>query len=309
MNQYIFKCQNMPLWTDIYPKPINWVCYNNGYHGYLDTEYPSTIISYPPIAASTPSIIGAWDIDGNILQIDLDAYLIMRPLGNDSGYSTDALVNPGWQGSAQVYLENHSYYPSTLAPFDIEVRHIELIGGWTWRAEMHGPAAARDPSVYAIAWYLDEACTQYVGTTGAFTQQISEWQVDDLGNPITVWATTGWDGDLRVSPATWNVALLYASLQHGHATLQESDTSIRFLFWENEALGSWVDSGSTWLSLIGANTMQVSNTAPFSAGSIIKIQDTTMTVSSIFTPGSPGILVVDLALPQFAVGDIIYINQ
>jgi len=307
MNSALLRIIATPIWDETYPEPGNWLPQHEGYVLIPD----DSLLTYPPIAAANPVVIGRWDnATGEPVGIvDEMEYITLRPLGNSDGIATLPLLPPYGQGAAQPLMNNSKLYPDGYEPFDVEIRHSEKPGGWTWRAEMRGSYTERDPGVYAIAWYSDAECTQYIGTTGAFTQQASEWQVDGNGDPLTVWATNGWDGDLRPSSADWNLALLYASLQHGHATLSALQSGIRFLFWDSDqgSGGSWVDSGSTWVSLVGANTMQISDTSPFSIGSHIKIQETEMTVASIFTPGSPGIITVDLALPQFNVGDPIFI--
>jgi hypothetical protein len=55
---------------------------------------------------------------------------------------------------------------------------------------------------------------------------------------------------------------------------------------------TWQDSGATYVSLVGAGVIRVSNTAPFSPGLLIRISGLETTVNTIFTPGANGILTV-----------------
>jgi hypothetical protein len=66
--------------------------------------------------------------------------------------------------------------------------------------------------------------------------------------------------------------------------------------WEvyEEPGEDWVDSGETVVALVSANTIRVSDTAPFEAGQSIRIDGQHETaVSYIHTAGSPGVLVID----------------
>lgn len=56
---------------------------------------------------------------------------------------------------------------------------------------------------------------------------------------------------------------------------------------------AWVDSGETVVSLVGASTIQVSDTAPFAADQLIRIDGTDeATIDRIHQPGAPGIIVI-----------------
>jgi hypothetical protein len=56
----------------------------------------------------------------------------------------------------------------------------------------------------------------------------------------------------------------------------------------------WVDSGETVVSLVGANAIQVTDTAPFEAEQSIRIAGThETTVSYIHTAGAPGVLFIN----------------
>jgi len=274
------------------------------------------IVLYPPIADQLPVVIGGWEIDGTIAYtVDVDEYSVLRPLGNlQDGSATLHLLPPGWQGLDQPKLENGYFYPLAFGPFDVCARHKffdvplnPVATGWGFRVELIGTSTDRDPSARAIGVYSDPECTQFLWTTGGFIQGVSDWQIDINGDPITVWYTDSWDGDRPEQKKDWNVAMLLGAAQEGHQTLGVNDFMINYLFWDYNQVGTWVDSGSTWLALIGANTFQCSDTAPFNVGQSIKIQETVMTITSIFTAGAPGILVVDLALPQFTIGDPIFI--
>lgn len=301
MIRYIFKC-NTPVWTEEFPNPGNWVTPVDGYHCWLEADNPPSILDYPPVAAETVIVVGGWNTDGSIAYaVNLMEYETLRPLGNNQdGSATKPLLPPDWQGLSQAMLTATSFYPTTNEPFDVEIRHKTFtfakdgVDGEGWRAEMHGSYTTRDPGVHAIAWYSDPECTQYIGTTGAFVQSTSEWQVDESGNPLTVWATNASLGHLEITKVDWHLALLEASVQRGYQTLGVDDVSIRYLFWENvQGAASYVDSGATWQGLVGSNTFWVSDTSPFQVESAIKIQDVECSVTQIFTPGTPGILVAD----------------
>jgi len=73
------------------------------------------------------------------------------------------------------------------------------------------------------------------------------------------------------------------------------------VLWElvpDEPTGDWIDSGETVTSLLGAGVIGVTNTAPFPAGTAIRILATEATVTRVHQAGSPGVLVID---PHIAV--------
>lgn len=72
--------------------------------------------------------------------------------------------------------------------------------------------------------------------------------------------------------------------------------------------GEWTDSGVTVVALLGAGVIRVTDTAPFSADTQIRIDGNEATVTSIHTSGANGIIVI---APHIAVsgGEIIEIWQ
>jgi len=139
--------------------------------------------------------------------------------------------------------------------------------GWGWRAEIVGGASSRDPTARAIGIYSDESCAQYQYTTGSFTQQPSEWQADDEGTPLTVWATEynpGLLGYPNDSKQPVHHAVLLGSAQEGHASLMPEQDSAYHEFWERDQGATtspgatWVDTGATVTQLVGAGTYRVS---------------------------------------------------
>ena len=103
MIRYIFKCAK-PVWTTEYVKPGNWETVGDLYHICLSANNPPTeILTYPPIAAVNPEIIGGWDKSGDIVYtVNEVEYLVLRPLGNNpDGSATTELPPPNWQGTTQ----------------------------------------------------------------------------------------------------------------------------------------------------------------------------------------------------------------
>ena len=240
----------------------------------LVPEYP-----YQPLLDNPSNrVIGAWAQDGTTLELDEALYEQLRPLGNDpSGHATQHLLYPVVMGHQVKAVgtgddEITSWYPDGSQPFAIEVRHKEFTeypdpghNGHGWRAEILGGAASRDPSVRAMAVYSDPECTAYLYTTGAFQQGLSDWQVDDEGEPLSVWFSETPAGRNTAEPADWHMAVLFASLQEGYATLGADDDRIQWLYWDKVQGGSgnWVDSGSTVTGIVGAGTYNVDDSTPF----------------------------------------------
>jgi hypothetical protein len=59
----------------------------------------------------------------------------------------------------------------------------------------------------------------------------------------------------------------------------------------------WVDSGERVTALYGAGVIGVTNTAPFPAGTAIRINGTEASVTRIHQAGAPGILVIAPHIP------------
>ena len=197
--------------------------------------------------------------------------------------NTEAQSAPQAGDYSQGTLE--AAYPADNQPFGIEVRHKYFEGndnpawdGYGWRAEILGGASSRDPSARAIGIYRDPECTDYWYTTGAFSEQLSEWQVDEGGNPLTVWATeynpAFLTGTGEPSPTVQHHSVLLGSAQEGYATLNPQDTLVRHLFWEQTQGGSggeWVDTGVTVTRYVAANTYEVTDSSIFAADDQLRI--------------------------------------
>lgn len=237
---------------------------------WVETQTPDVYLGdgYSPIPA------GATIIALDDAVVDTDEYLAIRPLGNDAGQATPPLRFQHFMGEPQVLAGDpqatdpiEQLYPADNLPFAIEVRHRLFTenanpewDGWGWRAEIIGGAASRDPSARAIGIYSDEACTQYLYTTGAFTQQTSTWQVDAQGAPLTIWATEynpgllGYPNDTK-QPV--HHACLLGAAQEGHATLRADQESAYHEFWEHDQgyvpgpTENWVDTGATIIGQAG----------------------------------------------------------
>ena len=242
-------------------------------------------------------IIGVWDYDGMPIGApNVTAYTVIRPLGNTVRKLRDKAGNETGQvmGEATTNLQYHyvmghaprmlgnpvdadpvkRLYPANNLPLVIEVRHKLFTGnsnpewnGWGWRAEIVGGATSRSPAARAIGIYSDAACTAYLYTTGAFTQQPSAWQVNAEGLPLTVWATEynpGLLGYPNDSKAPVHHACLLGGAQEGHATLWPEQESARHEFWlHNQGYvappaATWVDTRVTITQLVGAGVYRVS---------------------------------------------------
>ena len=59
----------------------------------------------------------------------------------------------------------------------------------------------------------------------------------------------------------------------------------------------WVDSGEKVTALYGAGVIGVTNTAPFPAGTAIRINGTEASVTQVHQAGAPGILVIAPHIP------------
>ena len=253
-------------------------------------------------------IIGVWDYDGvPVGAPDVDSYTAIRPLGNDAGQATGTLGYHHVMGHAPRMLGDpeaadpiERLYPADDQPFAIEVRHKEFTGnsnpewdGWGWRAEIVGGAASRDPSARAIGIYSDEDASQFLYTTGAFSEQPSAWQVDADGLPLTVWATEynpGLLGYPNDSKAPVHHACLLGSAQEGHASLQPEQESAYHEFWDHDQPSSpapgadWVDTGATITQLVGAGIYRVSAVVTLAPVQALRLGDTAETVFNGYWP-------------------------
>lgn len=242
--------------------------------------------------------VGVWNKDGTIAEdytVNTPLYEQIRPLGNNPDGSATGLLRAIYPAGMPPYrLSEDSLYPPDIDPFGVEIRHKEFGGtwpGWGWRAEM--TYGTRDPSVYAIGVYSDPECTQYLYTTGAFAQMESDWQVDENGNPVTVWATESPAGRVNDQKEDWHLALLYASEQHGYQTLSATAENIEYLFWSvnqdgsvnNSGASNWRDSGQTVVGMAGTVTL-VQDKSAFQIGTKTKINDFEAEITGFWAGGN-----------------------
>lgn len=226
----------------------------------VPAQDPDTYVYAGDEPLTQGTTIGLWDGEtGEPLDLDLDAYKAIRPLGNATdGAAVQSLDYHGFMGHAPRNLEPGRRYPAAEAPFDLEIRHKWTGSYWTHRAEMHGDAGARDPSNYTIGAYTDTTYTTWIWpTTGAFLRGPSEWQVDAEGEPLEVWYKDGWDGYQSTEKQDWYIAVLNGPSIEGKATLPADLESVRYLFWEHNQGwtpppdAEWVDTGLTIISQAG----------------------------------------------------------
>lgn len=244
-------------------------------------------------------LIGAWDMDSGekLVEVHPD-YYIVRPLGNEeAGQATPPLLFHYWDtagmrgrqlGDAAAENPLLRLYPASVQPVLIAVRHKYFGGnanpawdGYGWRAETSPYVPARDMTARAIGIYRDAACTDYWYTTGAFTLQDSEWQTDDEGNQVQVYATeynpAFLTGVGEPDPTTQHHALLLGAAQEGYETLESSEEEDAYLYWdriqgaEASPTSEWVDTGVTTTRLYGAGVYGVSDSSELIVGEAFRI--------------------------------------
>ncbi len=241
--------------------------------------------------------------------IDATAYEALRPFGNnEDGSATGDLRWSYIDGWPHRLFPSGSPYPDDNIPFDAEARHLYFdtpatpaSTGWGFRVELIGDAGTRDPSARAIGVYSDAECTQYLWTTGAFQSGPSEWQVDEQGEPLTVWFTNSWDGDRPDERKDWHIAFLLGSAQEGHQTLPAGQDGIRYLFWEHEQGwvpppdADWIDTGATVTGQSGQLFYISSATvaAALIPGQAIRFGDTLETTFVAIWSGTDNLLQID----------------
>ena len=184
------------------------------------------------------TLVGGWQVDGPITDPVTNDFYEIRPLGNNpDGTATKQLQYTYPAGWSQRYLRSDGLYPADNDAMAIEVRHKEFTGawaGWGWRAEIRYVAEQRPPNARAIGIYRDEDASDYHYTTGAFILQDSDWQVDEEGNPLQVWATETPAGFATPTKEPIHHALLLGAAQEGHQTLWPEDDSTEFLYWAQD---------------------------------------------------------------------------
>lgn len=263
--------------------PWNWIHLYDQTYLYAERPFedddtlPSRCLQWPELIAVSAQQICGWDASTGQSKGPQDDALYeqhVQALGNlpeqviynnqgepieviPDGLATPNLRGPAWVGAQQVQLGSSEaadpaqrLYPADNQPFAVEVRH-KYFGGndnpawdsWGWRAEMLGVSSSRDPTSYAIGIYSDPDCTAYLYTTGAFSEQPSEWQVGEqedeqgLPIPIQVWATEynpGLLGQPSETPQDIHHAVLFGSAQEGRATLPGGPEpgAVGHLYWK-----------------------------------------------------------------------------
>lgn len=191
--------------------------------------------------------IGGWNVDGT-MPVDEEGdplyptdplFYELRSLGNNlDGLSTGQLQYNYADGWEQRNLELDRLYPEANDAMALDVRYWDdTTPGWEgigWRAEILHVAAQRAPNARAIGIYTDADCANYLYTTGAFILQDSDWQVDDEGNPLQVWATNNPAGRAYSQEEPVHFALLYGSAQEGHNSLLPGITTVTRNYWEHD---------------------------------------------------------------------------
>jgi len=138
--------------------------------------------------------------------------------------------------TVRVDLQNTGKFQINT-PYFVEIQHKYFEGtwaGWGWRAEINGASKGRDPTSRAIGVYNDSEWTAYLYTTGAFVEQVSEWQTDDAGNSVRVWATETPAGYAKPDKEQWNLALLKGSAQEVRTHLLATEDSTTMPYFDTE---------------------------------------------------------------------------
>lgn len=220
-----------------------------------------------PVLPGDDLILGCDPSTGEMVEpFNAALYAEIRPLGNapasivfdenfnpigttKAGKATGELAFHSWAGAEPRHLgSNGALYPDDNQPFVIEVRHKYFGGnanpawdGYGWRAEIVGLSSTRDPANYAIGVYNDPECTDYWYTTGAFSEQPSDWQTDGQGDPVQVWATeynpAFLTGTGNAEPVDTHHAVLLGSAQEGYSTLKATHPASVHNYWEHTQPG------------------------------------------------------------------------
>lgn len=202
-----------------------------------------------PLLAGDTLVYGFNPYTGEKVEpLDEALYLEIRPLGNRAdGSATGYLGYHSWAGAELRMCGDESsidpiarLYPTDDLPLQIDIRHklfdnpaAPAADGWGFRAEIVGDAASRDPSVRSVGAYDDPGYANVLWpTTGGFIRGLSDWQIDENGDPIEIWYTDSWDGHRLTEKRDWYVVLLWASVQEGRATLPAAQDSVVYQFWD-----------------------------------------------------------------------------
>lgn len=274
--------------------------------------------------------VGAVVIAQDGLVLDLPEYLAICPLGNKDGQATDTLryhhfmgEEPRLAGDPQAEDPIERRYPADNLPFEIDIRHhyfntpaTPSSTGWGFRAEIVGGAASRDPSARSTGAYTDDTFATWIWPqVGAFIQGPSAWQVDDQGQPLTVWYQDSWDGYRRPAKETYYVALLYGPTMEGKAVLPVDRENVVYQFWEHDQgyvpppTATWVDTGATVTALYGT-AYNLSAVLTLAVGQPIRLGENPANETTFNgywpTPGSPSTTITVSPDKRVPIGTKVY---
>lgn len=243
-------------------------------------------------------------------------YEQIRPFGNNpDGSATGPLLYHYIDGYPLRLFPSGDPYPVGDEPFDAEIRHkyfdtpaTPSSTGWGFRFELLGEAYTRDPSARAIGICGEPECETVLYTTGALQLGLSDWQTNELGDPIEVWFTDSWDGDRPASQKAWHVAMLYGPTVEGYQTLPVGSDGVEYLFWQytQSAGAEWVDTGATVIAQAGT-VYRISDAAVVAAlvpGQPIKLGAQETTFTGVWAGGADYIEIDPFV--QAAVGDALW---
>lgn len=206
------------------------------------------ILDRPELAGAT--IAWAWDYDAQeqwggfgsveryqelVPLANLPEQIVYDPETGDpidvipEGRATENLRGMQFAGSGQPYIGDPEVgdivmrlYPAANAPYAIEMRYKDFGGTFGWRAEVVGGVESRDI-----------ASRQMRSTGGGavfpFTQQNSEWYLDEEGNPLRTWAAENDEG--WAEPTVLELAVRYQGKTEGWWGFSPESTPEQKLFW------------------------------------------------------------------------------
>lgn len=307
--------------------------------GSIGEEFVLSILSTSnPLMPGNGELICGHDREGlPVAPVDQALWEQIRPLGNSpemvlrdddgnitntvrAGVATSDLQYIDYAGFGQRQLgDGGNLYPDENPPFRIECRLLEnVIYGWfpRWELRMEsGAEVGRDPSVRNVRVFSSADClypSEFLYTTGAFIVGDSLWHTDGDGNPLTVWYTESNQFSAAADPV--HFAIYWSETENGRFTVQNSESPIEALFWENNQTdvstrggsgGTWLDTGLT-VQYVGARLIRISSTDLFQVGSKIKFNgvDTEYTVE---IKHSSIDLILDSQPPATVVGDRVFL--
>jgi len=165
------------------------------------------------------------------------------------------------------------------------------------------PLGSDDAYELGTYTFYDGLVWQSVVPDNVWIPGIFGWR--DRTNQIPKWFQPGGAGD------AWPIG---AEVTHlGQMWVATVDVNV----WEPGVFGwdvvppesppgqsGWTDSGVTVTQVGGANLLYVSNTVPLPVGSLIRVRGIEATVTSVFSAGAPGLLVINPDIRAQA-GDIV----